>query len=287
MIRAGVRSTGERGIGVFLVASLMLHAGVLGFLLFHRKPLSLGYLTATTVALIPENQLAPEAQAPPANPSPPAPPAPLAPPAPPVPPQKKITPAPPPPPPPPRPVHRAPAPRVIHRPPVPRPVRKPVRRPVRKVEKKVSAKKPSVRKVLPHRKAIVPSKATTKESVRKTQSSKAAPAAVSNPVPVHMDLAGTHFPSYLQHLLISRIKSNWSPPPGSHGRSVTVSFILRKNGELDGEPVLVTRSGSPVFDDAARYAILRSVPFPPFPSSYGKEKEAVTVTLQATKRQGF
>lgn len=276
MIRAGVRSTGERGIGVFLVASLILHAGALSFFLFHRKPLSLGYLTATTVALIPENQLAPEAPAPASPPAPPAPP---------VPPQKKI--APPPPPPPPPPVHRAPAPRVIRRPPVPKPVIKPVRRPVRKVKRKVAVKKTPLRKVSPQRKALAPSKATTKESVLKTQSSKAAPAAVSNPVPVHMDLAGTHFPSYLQHLLISRIKSNWSPPPGSHGRSVTVSFILRKNGELDGEPVLVTRSGSQVFDDAARYAILRSVPFPPFPSSYGKEKEAVTVTLQATKRQGF
>ena len=270
MIRSGVRSTGERGIGVFLVASLMLHAGALAFFLFHRKPLSLGYQTATTVALIPENQLAPESAPPPAPPAPP---------------QKKIAP-PPTPPPPPRPVHRAPAPRVIHRAPVPKPVRKPVRRPVKKVKRKAPAKKSPLRKTSLKRKALAPSK-VTKESTRKLQSAKAAPAAVSNPVPVHMDLAGTHFPSYLQHLLIARIKSNWSPPPGSHGRSVTVSFTLRKNGELDGDPVLVTRSGSQVFDDAARYAILRSVPFPPFPPSYGKEKEAVTVTLQATKRQGF
>jgi len=134
---------------------------------------------------------------------------------------------------------------------------------------------------------VIPVKSQHQEHHKTPPPSKAALAPVANPAPVHMDLAGNQFPTYLQHLLISRIKSNWAPPPGSHGLYVTIRFTLLKDGQISGDPVLMTASGSRVFDDAARYAILRSVPFPPFPPSYGKEKESVTVTLQATKRQGF
>ena len=72
MIRSGVRPTGERGIGWFLVLSLFLHVIVATLVVMHRKPTSLGYQTATTVALIPENEVVqPGAPPPPAPPPPP------------------------------------------------------------------------------------------------------------------------------------------------------------------------------------------------------------------------
>ncbi|MGC8529876.1 MAG: TonB C-terminal domain-containing protein [Leptospirillia bacterium] len=269
MVRSGVRPTGERGIGWFLFLSLCLHVIVVILLVLHRKPTTLGYQTATTVALIPENQLVQPGTPPPA--------------APPAPPVKKVRPAPPPPPPP-HPQRQALSPRVIRTPPVHKPQQKPV---PRRVKKPVPAHKVSHPKPVVKRARIMPVKSQHQKQPRNPQASKAAIAPVANTPPVHMDLAGNHFPTYLQHLLIARIKSNWAPPPGSHGLYATIRFILLKDGQISGDPVLTTPSGSRVFDDAARYAILRSIPFPPFPPSYGKEKEVVTVTLQATKRQGF
>ena len=269
MIRSGVRPTGERGIGWFLVLSLFLHVIVATLVVMHRKPTSLGYQTATTVALIPENEVVqPGAPPPPAPPPPPV---------------KKVRPAPPPPPPP-HPQRRAPSPRVIRKPPVHKPQRKPV---PRRIKRPVPVHKVLHSKPVSQKARAMPAKSRHQEHPKNPPPSKAALASVANPAPVHMDLAGNQFPTYLQHLLISRIKSNWAPPPGSHGLYVTIRFTLLKDGQISGDPVLMTASGSRVFDDAARYAILRSVPFPPFPPSYGKEKESVTVTLQATKRQGF
>ena len=270
MIRSGVRPTGDRGIGWFLLISVLLHSLALAVFVMHKKPMSLGYQTATTVALVPEDQLVQTATPPPT----PAPPAPAV---------KKVRPAPPPPPPP-RPIHRAPAPRVIRKPPIRKPQRKVV---PKRALKPVHPHKPAHPKPAHQKARAVPVKALHHEPSRTAHAPKAALAPVANPTPVHMDLAGSQFPTYLQHLLISRIKSNWAPPPGSHGLYATIKFTLLKDGQLSGEPVLLSASGSRVFDDAARYAILRSVPFPPFPPSYGKEKEEVTVTLQATKRQGF
>ena len=267
MVRSGARPTGERGIGWFLVASLFLHVLAVVLLVLHKKPVSLGYQTATTVSLVPENQLGP-----PVAPSPPSPP------------EKKVSPSPPPPPPHPRPQRRSPSPRVIRKPPVHKPQKKRV---LKRVPKPAPVHKLSHPKPVHQKARVTPAKATHRERSQTAQSQKAALAPVTNPSPVHMDLAGSQFPTYLQHLLISRIKSNWAPPPGSHGLYATIRFTLLKDGQLSGDPVLLTASGSRVFDDAARYAILRSVPFPPFPPSYDKEKESVTVTLQATKRQGF
>ena len=268
MIRARVRSTGERGIGWFVLLSLALHGFFLMAVLLHKKPLSLGYQTATTVDLVSEAALTPSAPPPQPKPAAPKKPAHKAPP------QKTV--------PKPRPVVRKrPATRVVRRPPHPKSHR---------IRKPIPAKKAAtrVKKSPPHRK---PSSARTPVVSKSLKSPRAIPKSLPSPVsptvPVRMDVAGERFPSYLQHLLISRIKSNWSPPPGSHGLNATVHFVLKKDGTLDSDPVLVTSSGSRVFDDAAKYAILRSVPFPPFPPSYGKDREVVTVTLQATKRQGL
>jgi protein TonB len=107
-----------------------------------------------------------------------------------------------------------------------------------------------------------------------------------HPAPVKMDISGQSFPTFLEHLLISRIKSNWFPPPGTKGLKATVQFVLMKNGHVSDQPVVVGSSGNTMFDDAARMAILRSVPFPPFPPGFSKDKEVVTVTLEAIHHGG-
>jgi protein TonB len=270
MIRARVRSTGERGIGWFILLSLSLHGLFLLMVILHKKPVSLGYQTATTVDLVSEAALTPSA--PPPQPKPEAPKKPARKPAPPKPVAKAHPP-----------VRKKPAMRVVRRPPTPKPKPRPLRKavPVKKAPTRM-------KKALPHRKAAPTRKTVVSKRARGPKPlPKSLPSPLSPTVPVRMDVAGERFPTYLQHLLISRIKSNWAPPPGSHGLNATVHFVLKKDGTLDSDPVLVTSSGSRVFDDAAKYAILRSVPFPPFPPSYGKDREVVTVTLQATKRQGL
>ncbi|MCL4484768.1 MAG: TonB C-terminal domain-containing protein [Nitrospirae bacterium] len=268
MIRARVRSTGERGVGWFILLSLSLHGLFLVAVLLHKKPVSLGYQTATTVDLVSESALTPSAPPPQPKPAPRKAPA------------RKVSP--------PKPVKK-PRP-VVHKSPSPRVVRKPSLRKPRPLRKPVPAKKTPTR----GKKAVLPRKvspvraSTPSKTVRGPRAlPKSLPSPLTPTVPVRMDVAGERFPSYLQHLLISRIKSNWAPPPGSHGLNATVHFVLKKDGTLESDPVLVTSSGSQVFDNAAKFAILRSVPFPPFPPSYGKDREVVTVTLQATKRQGF
>jgi len=276
VIRSGIRPTGEKGLGWFLLASGILHLSLVILLLIQRKPLSLGYPQATEVALISENDLKKSPS--PKKESRPAPK------------EKKIEKpifhhAPP------QPLKRQSVPLVHHRP-APRLIRKPPKNKIRRVHKSVPVKKivhvkskSQVLKKSP-RKASV-SQAKNNRQDQHPQKGKNAVSSIKPSVPVKMDVEGQRFPSYLQHLLISRIKSNWAPPPGSHGLNVTLSFVLKKDGTLSEEPILVTRSGSAVFDEAAKFAILRSVPFPPFPPSYGKDQEVVTVTLQATKRQGF
>lgn len=190
-----------------------------------------------------------------------------------------------------RPIHKESKP-VTHKQPAPRLIKKTPMKRTRLIRKTSPVKHKLVEKRHPHSlEKVLP---RTKSSLVKKDDHPSNPMASKNPVspvksnvPVKMDMVGQRFPSYLQHLLISRIKSNWAPPPGSHGLGATVRFVLRKNGTLEEDPVLVTPSGSTVFDEAAKFAILRSVPFPPFPPSYGKDQEVVTVTLQATKRQGF
>ncbi|MHB1286136.1 MAG: energy transducer TonB [Leptospirales bacterium] len=146
-------------------------------------------------------------------------------------------------------------------------------------KKKVShPKKP----VLHHAKPISPTKVHPEAKAVPNPSS----VVNSNPTPVKMDIAGESFPTYLEHLLISRIKSNWFPPPGTKGLRATVTFTLKKDGQLAKSPSIVSGSGNGMFDDAARMAVLRSVPFPPFPSSYTKDQESVTVTLEAIQHGG-
>ncbi len=268
MIRARIRSTGERGVGWFILLSLSLHGLFLVVVLLHKKPVSLGYQAATTVDLVSENVLRPSAPPPQQKPSAPK-----------------------------EPVRKAPPPKparklrpVIHKKPSTLVVRKPLVHKQRPLRKPVPAKKPPIHaKKAASKRNVSPSRTpvASKNSPAKRALPKSVPSPASPTVPVRMDVAGERFPSYLQHLLISRIKSNWVPPPGSHGLNATVHFVLKKDGTLESDPVLVTSSGSRVFDDAAKYAILRSVPFPPFPPSYGKDQEMVTVTLQATKRQGI
>ena len=69
MIRARIRSTGERGVGWFILLSLSLHGLFLVVVLLHKKPVSLGYQAATTVDLVSENVLRPSAPPPQQKPS--------------------------------------------------------------------------------------------------------------------------------------------------------------------------------------------------------------------------
>ncbi len=269
MIRTRVRSTGERGIGWFLIFSLSLHGLFLVLVLLKWKSLSIGYQTETTVSLVSEDVLKNAGQ-PAQNVQ-----------AHKVPVMKAVE----------RKVHSRPKP-VVHPHPTPDRIQKsPVSRPrVRPKPRPVQKKIHSVQsKAAPHPSVFKKPEmvAIAKKPKPLHASKKSSPSNQQMTVPVRLDLAGERFPTYLQHVLISRIKSNWSPPPGSHGMTATIHFVLKKNGTLESGPVLMSSSGSRVFDDAARYAILRSVPFPPFPPSYGRDKESVTVTLQATKRQGL
>lgn len=146
-------------------------------------------------------------------------------------------------------------------------------------KRKVAKSPPVSRKKPVH--AISKPKAVTSNEV-----AKANPVRNTNPMPVKMDIQGQAFPTYLEHLLISRIKSNWFPPPGTKGLKATIRFVLKKGGGLEGPPTIESGSGNGLFDDAARMAILRSIPFPPFPPGFKKEKEVVTVTLEATPHGG-
>jgi len=274
LVRSEFRSTGDRGIAWFLFVSLLFHGIFLVVLLIQKKPISLGYPQATSVTLVSENDLKEHASTTKE-----------------VKPQEKVK-QPKPPvvqhPKPSKPLHREERP-VVHS--------KPATRLLKKIPKKKAHKVlKSVKKILAVKKASHPKTAMNKEKASRQKShtspatqsiKKSAVSSMKPNVPVKMDMVGQRFPSYLQHLLISRIKSNWAPPPGSHGLNATLSFVLRKNGTLAEDPIFVTRSGSSLFDEAAKFAILRSVPFPAFPASYGKDKEIVTVTLQALKRQGF
>ncbi|MHB8422514.1 MAG: energy transducer TonB [Leptospirales bacterium] len=158
-------------------------------------------------------------------------------------------------------------------------------RTVRKIKKVLAKKKkvPLPAKPVKHHLASspVPKKVATAKPVLHSSS-----VVNPKPSPVKMDIAGQSFPTFLEHLLISRIKSNWFPPPGTRGLHATVRFILKKNGQIGGSPSIVSGSGNAMFDDAARMAVLRSVPFPPFPSGFSKDQEVVTVTLEAMHHGG-
>ncbi len=161
---------------------------------------------------------------------------------------------------------------------------------VHKVLPKKSKKIVPQKRVRPHKQASKPVKAKPVKNVRKSASPKVPNKVVptksrvvnQKPNPVKMDIQGQAFPSYLEHLLISKIKSNWFPPPGSHGLRATVRFVLLKNGHIKGDPEVITGSGATLFDEAAKMAVLRSDPFPQMPPSFHKEEEVVTVTLEAT-----
>lgn len=166
-------------------------------------------------------------------------------------------------------------------------VRKTVHKnPLVKVKSKVVPKRKMLAKnTQPTKKKRLHQSPKTKAVVTNTVA-KANPVRNTNPMPVKMDIEGQTFPTYLEHILISRIKSNWFPPPGTKGLKATIRFVLKKEGSLDGEPTIESGSGNALFDDAARMAVLRSIPFPPFPPGYKKEKEVVTVTLEATPHGG-
>lgn len=158
--------------------------------------------------------------------------------------------------------------------------------PLRKASKRLAKKKRVAvpRKPLLHH--ILPRPVPKTDAAAKQLVPHASTVVNPNPSPVKMDISGQAFPTFLEHLLISRIKSNWFPPPGTKGLHATVRFILKKNGHLGDTPSIVSGSGNTMFDDAARMAVLRSVPFPPFPAGFKKDQEVVTVTLEAIHHGG-
>ncbi len=262
MIRSQIRSVGGMSPAWFYFLSFLVHLCLILVLLFFNDHRPKGFPSATTVTLVSENTL-------------------------------KKTPSPP--------AHRAP------------PVQKPVERP-QPVAKKIPVHKNAIvhvrskphpvhHNVAPLKKPAVVHKTTIKPLKpsravqKKTGKAVHKPASKKNLVkpvptksrvenaksnPVKMDIQGEAFPTYLEHLLISRIKSNWFPPPNSQGLRATVRFVLKKDGTIKGEPEVITGSGSAMFDEAATMSVLRSVPFPPMPPSFKKEEEVVTVTLEAT-----
>ena len=270
MIYSQSRQVGGVAPSWFFFFSLLLHAGIFLMILLYHDTRPKGFPSATTVELVSEvpvqdTRLHKSAQE--------------------VHPPKPV----------PHPVRVVPKPAPKHvrlerhatirvHPPKPRPKKVAPHHLGHKIKKVHSQKKTSLPpKSVPHH--VVP------RQVKKTHPdikpvSHTSPVENPNPSPVKMDIAGQAFPTFLEHLLISRIKSNWFPPPGTKGLRATVTFTLKKNGQLSGEPSIVSGSGNGMFDDAARMAVLRSVPFPPFPSSYTKDQESVTVTLEAIHHGG-
>ena len=273
MIHAESRRVGGVSPGWFLFLSLSVHAALVIVLLFYQSHKSKGFPEATTVELVSDLPHSRELPRPVAS----------------------------------NPVKRAPLLKPVH------PVRE--SRPVSHLQvvkkarvpsvlKKRQIKKPHKRKVVVHHKTVkrllkqkaLPRKPSVVRPVRaKTAKTSPVhqkpvlnPSRVPNPhpVPVKMDISGQTFPTFLEHLLISRIKSNWFPPPGTRGLRATVQFTLLKDGRVPDQPVVIGSSGNGMFDDAARMAVLRSVPFPPFPPGYSKDKEVVTVTLEAIHHGG-
>ena len=273
MIHAESRRVGGMSPGWFLFLSLSIHTVLAMFLFFYQSNKSKGFPEATTVELVSE-----------------------------LPPSKKQT-TPVPTPPVVRPHHSRPVSRPRESPPVPRlqvvkKARIPIirkKREIRKTHLKKTALRPKVakkvekRKVLPKVSSVVrPARAKPAKSSPVPQKPVLNPSRIPNPhpVPVKMDISGQTFPTFLEHLLISRIKSNWFPPPGTRGLRATVQFVLLKNGRVPDQPVVTGSSGNGMFDDAARMAVLRSVPFPPFPPGFSKDREVVTVTLEAIHHGG-
>lgn len=268
MIHSQSRRVGGISLSWFLFSSLLLHFLMVAFLYFYRDTKPKGFPIATTVELVSEDRIAKTTE----NPAPPA-----------------------------VPVKPQPRPQIHH---LERHHVKVVKHaviPIRKkiVRKTVQPKKPPVKvknKVVPKRKLLAKnSKPIRKKRLHETPKTKpvatnalakANPVRNPNSMPVKMDIEGQTFPTYLEHILISRIKSNWFPPPGTKGLKATIRFVLKKEGNLDGQPTIESGSGNALFDDAARMAVLRSIPFPPFPPGYKKEKEVVTVTLEATPHGG-
>jgi protein TonB len=259
--------------GWFLFLSLSVHAVLVSILLFYQSNKSKGFPEATTVELV--SNLPPSKTLPLPVPVHPAKKAPL-----------------------PRPVHPVRASRPVPHLQVVKKARIPIvrkRKPIRKIRQKKVLVRPKMvhrleKKNTSRRKVVSshPVRVKTAKSSPAPQKPVLHPSRVSNPhpVPVKMDISGQTFPTFLEHLLISRIKSNWFPPPGTRGLRATIQFTLLKDGRVSDQPVVIGSSGNGMFDDAARMAVLRSVPFPPFPPGFSKDQETVTVTLEAIHHGG-
>ena len=274
MIHAESRRVGGVSPGWFLFLSLSVHAILASFLLFYQSNKSKGFPEATTVELV--SNLPPSRKIP----LPPTP----------VHPVKQAPPV--------KPVHPVRASRPVPHLQVVKKARVPIvrkKKPIKKLLQKKVAVRPKVvhrlkKEKAPPRKsrALHPVRAKSAKISPVPQKPVLHPSRVSNPhpVPVKMDISGQTFPTFLEHLLMSRIKSNWFPPPGTRGLRATVQFTLMKDGQVPGKPVVIGSSGNGMFDDAARMAVLRSVPFPPFPPGFSKDQEVVTVTLEAIHHGG-
>jgi TonB family protein len=98
--------------------------------------------------------------------------------------------------------------------------------------------------------------------------------------PLSFDTVGYDWGAYAAEM-IRKIKRNWDVPAlaryGMKGR-ITIRFFILKDGRVEAETVL-SRSGTPPFDNAAFQAIARSSAFRPLPSDLGHDREGVTVTF--------
>lgn len=77
------------------------------------------------------------------------------------------------------------------------------------------------------------------------------------------------FEPYMQNLQ-KKIKANWTPPPNKKSNQVILIFKIAKDGSLLSSGVLKS-SGIRKVDNAAKEALLKSVPFDKFPDSYHAE----------------
>lgn len=263
MIRSQLRSVGGVSPAWFYFLSLLLHLCLLLVILFFKDHRPKGFPSATTVTLISQTELK-KIPTPPVSQKP-------------QPVQKhsepkkavakKI------------PVHKN---AIVHVRTKPQPViHKAVPQKKRQIVQKKHIKPVKPKKQVLKKQSKVSHRTASKKSLVKPVPSKSRVENTKS-TPVKMDIQGQAFPTFLEHLLIARIKSNWFPPPNSQGLRATVRFVLLKNGSIKGDPKVITGSGSALFDEAATMSVLRSVPFPQMPPSFHKDEEVVTVTLEAT-----
>lgn len=104
-------------------------------------------------------------------------------------------------------------------------------------------------------------------------------------VNVQIEGANTQFPDYFANI-IRQVQRYWRPPAGARDLRAEISFVIHRDGSVDGIE-WVRKSGSSVFDLQARGAIetaARQQAFGPLPGLYPSDAMRVSFYFDPTTR---